>query len=169
MGVLHWWPLRDDAGRILARARVRVDNADADSPGEGPSFPVEAALFHSIRCGDALRFLDTRGRHRALEIVERDGEAWIGEADRNAYLLSGTLLELRRAQQLVATGRVGTLPPLEQVVRLTIGDVLEVDCSGGLGRPTLLDVQVILFLGGIGVWCLLLGLRRPRDGAPPAD
>ena len=29
-------------------------------------------------------------------------------------------------------------------------------------QPTLLDVQVILFLGGIGVWCLLLALRR-RD------
>jgi len=29
-------------------------------------------------------------------------------------------------------------------------------------RPTLLDVQVILFLGGIGVWCLVLGLRRDR-------
>jgi len=29
-------------------------------------------------------------------------------------------------------------------------------------QPTLLDVQVILFLGGIGVWCLLLGLRRDR-------
>jgi hypothetical protein len=29
-------------------------------------------------------------------------------------------------------------------------------------RPTLLDVQVILFLGGIGVWCLLLGMRRHR-------
>jgi len=27
-------------------------------------------------------------------------------------------------------------------------------------RPTLLDVQVILFLGGIGVWCLVLALRR---------
>jgi hypothetical protein len=25
---------------------------------------------------------------------------------------------------------------------------------------TLLDVQIILFLGGIGVWCLVLGLRR---------
>ena len=25
---------------------------------------------------------------------------------------------------------------------------------------TLLDVQVILFLGGIGVWCLVLGLWR---------
>jgi len=29
-------------------------------------------------------------------------------------------------------------------------------------QPTLLDVQVILFLGGIGVWCLVLGLRRDR-------
>jgi len=27
-------------------------------------------------------------------------------------------------------------------------------------RPTLLDVQVILFLGGIGVWCLILAMRR---------
>ena len=26
--------------------------------------------------------------------------------------------------------------------------------------PTLLDVQVVLFLGGIGVWSLVLALRR---------
>jgi len=26
--------------------------------------------------------------------------------------------------------------------------------------PTLLDVQVVLFLAGIGVWCLVLALRR---------
>ena len=36
-------------------------------------------------------------------------------------------------------------------------------------RPTLLDVQVILFLGGIGVWCLVLALRWPRDGSHRAD
>jgi len=36
-------------------------------------------------------------------------------------------------------------------------------------RPTLLDVQVILFLGGIGVWCVVLALRRPCDGPPRAD
>lgn len=29
----------------------------------------------------------------------------------------------------------------------------------GARRPTLLDVQVILFLGGIGVWCVWLALR----------
>jgi hypothetical protein len=28
-------------------------------------------------------------------------------------------------------------------------------------RPTLLDLQVLLFLGGIGVWCVVLALRRP--------
>ncbi len=30
-------------------------------------------------------------------------------------------------------------------------------------RPTLLDAQVILFLGGIGVWCVVLAFRRPRN------
>jgi len=32
-------------------------------------------------------------------------------------------------------------------------------------RPTLLDVQVLLFLGGIGVWCVVLALRRKDEGA----
>jgi cation transporter-like permease len=27
-------------------------------------------------------------------------------------------------------------------------------------RPTLVDMQVMLFLGGIGVWCVVLALRR---------
>jgi uncharacterized membrane protein YidH (DUF202 family) len=37
-------------------------------------------------------------------------------------------------------------------------------------RPTLLDVQVLLFLGGIGVWCVVLALRRnsaDREGESP--
>jgi len=29
-------------------------------------------------------------------------------------------------------------------------------------RPTLLDAQVMLFLGGIGIWCLVLAFRRGR-------
>jgi uncharacterized membrane protein YidH (DUF202 family) len=32
-------------------------------------------------------------------------------------------------------------------------------------RPTLLDVQVLLSLGGIGVWCVVLALRRKDEGA----
>jgi hypothetical protein len=31
-------------------------------------------------------------------------------------------------------------------------------------RPTLLDVQVMLFLGGIGVWCLVLAFRKAGRG-----
>ena len=30
-------------------------------------------------------------------------------------------------------------------------------------RPTLLDVQVLLFLGGIGVWCVVLALKSRRS------
>jgi hypothetical protein len=33
-------------------------------------------------------------------------------------------------------------------------------------RPTLLDLQVILSLGGFGLWCLVLAFRRQRG--PPA-
>lgn len=32
-------------------------------------------------------------------------------------------------------------------------------------RPSLLDVQVLLFLGGIGVWCVVLALRRNDEGS----
>ncbi len=32
-------------------------------------------------------------------------------------------------------------------------------------RPTLLDLQVILSLGGFGLWCLVLAFRR-QDGPP---
>ena len=31
-------------------------------------------------------------------------------------------------------------------------------------RPTPFDVQVLLFLGGVGVWCVVLALRRRRRG-----
>ena len=31
-------------------------------------------------------------------------------------------------------------------------------------RPTMLDVQVLLFLGGIGVWCVVLALRHNDEG-----
>ena len=31
-------------------------------------------------------------------------------------------------------------------------------------RPNLLDIQVTLFLGGIGVWCVVLALRTGRGG-----
>ncbi len=37
-------------------------------------------------------------------------------------------------------------------------------------RPTLFDVQVLLFLGGIGVWCVVLALWRKnadREGESP--
>ncbi len=35
-------------------------------------------------------------------------------------------------------------------------------------RPTLVDVQVILFLGGVGAWCVVLAFRRRAGGTRPA-
>jgi hypothetical protein len=33
-------------------------------------------------------------------------------------------------------------------------------------RPTLIDVQVLLTLGGVGVWCIVLALRRRSRASP---
>jgi hypothetical protein len=60
--------------------------------------------------------------------------------------------------------RTGTLFSRPAWLAIGIGLVVITALMAGViarGRGlTLLDVQIILFLGGIGVWCLVLGLRR---------
>ena len=134
-GVLHWWPLRDDAGRILEPARVRIvaDQAGAE-PGDGV-LPVERELLQQLRTGDELRFTDVRGRRRVLAVTDVTDDAALGEADRNTYVPSHAPLVLHRAGADVAVGRVGVLRPVEQVLRLGLGDTLVVTRKTELGRP----------------------------------
>jgi pyruvate kinase len=135
-GVLHWWPLRDDAGRILAPARVRLvaEEAAASEAGE-PVVPVERALLRQLRAGDELRFTDVRGRHRALAVTGVAGDEALAEAGRNTYVGSHAPLVLQRGGAAVAVGHVGALRPVEQVLRLDVGDTLLVTPEGELGRP----------------------------------
>lgn len=46
---------------------------------------------------------------------------------------------------------------------LVITALMAVAIAGGRGL-NLLDVQFLLFLGGIGVWCLVLAFRRGANG-----
>jgi pyruvate kinase len=142
-GVLHFWPLRDDAGRVLAPARLWLVPADgragADESGahSGRSrltLPIEAALFARLRAGDALHFLDVRGRHRILTITATsEGGAW-AESDRTAYVGEGATLALHRDGAFLARGGVGALPPVEEPLRLAVGDRLLVTPDTVLGR-----------------------------------
>lgn len=172
-GVLHWWPLRDDTGRILARARIGITSHGSPSVAGLPSLPIDPSLLALLERGDELHFVDTRGRHRRLEMVECDGSAAVGEADRNAWILTGTQLELRRAGAAIASGFVGALPPIEQVLRLAIGDVVPVDCGGRPGRPAVADATGAAVRAG-RIACTLPevardvrpSLRAPRAPTP---
>jgi pyruvate kinase len=139
-GVLHFWPLLDDAGHILARARVWVTAAPLEARGARWELPVDAELLERIRPGDELRFDDARGRRRSLAVAEAGpGGVW-AEGDRNAYVASGAPLALYRGEAAIAIGRVGELPPIEQALRLAVGDTLVVTPDSELGRGAVLDV-----------------------------
>ncbi len=138
-GVLHYWPLRDDAGRILQPARVRIARTAAPAGSEPPTLPVDAELLERLRLRDELRFDDVRGRRRALTIVAKGEDGYLAEADRTAYVGSGTPLALHRAGEKVGAGTAGELPPIEQAIRLVVGDTLVLGPDTELGRPAVLD------------------------------
>jgi pyruvate kinase len=101
--------------------------------------PVDAELLERIRPGDELRFDDARGRRRSLAVVEADAGGVWAEGDRNAYVASGAPLALYRGQAAIAIGRVGELPPIEQALRLAVGDTLVVTPDSELGGGAVLD------------------------------
>ena len=139
-GVQRWWPLRDDAGLILAPARIRLV-ATRSEGATRPVLPIDPDLLAQLQPGDELRFADVRGRPRSLRIAERgDTGAW-AEADRKARISTGTPVELYRCEQRVAGGRVGELPPIEGSLRLAVGDLLEIATEDELGRPAQWDPE----------------------------
>lgn len=141
-GVLHYWPLRDDAGHILTPARVRLVAAPAPPHGEPlaiPVLPIDADLLASLRPRDELRFEDVRGRHRRLLVTDVDGGGATAEAERTAYVGSQAKLGAYRDGVHMASGCVGDLPPIEEPLRLAVGDLLVLTSDCELGRPALLD------------------------------
>ncbi|HME70192.1 MAG TPA: pyruvate kinase [Myxococcota bacterium] len=136
-GVLHVWPLRDDAGKILAPGRVWIEDAATPSSAPGPILPLDTALFHCLQSGDELRFSDVRGRPRALAIVRRADGRYCAEADRNVYLGSQTQVNLYRADAFVSAGTVGEVPPISRALRLAIGDTLVLTSDAQMGQPAL--------------------------------
>ena len=150
-GVLHVWPLRDDAGQILAPGRVWIEDAATPSSAPGPILPLDTALFRCLQPGDELRFSDVRGRPRALAIVRTADGRYCAEADRNVYLGSQTQANLYRGDAFVNAGTVGEVPPISRALRLAIGDTLVLTSDAQMGQPALTnEAGVVLQPARIG-------------------
>ena len=127
-------PRRDVLGQVLEPARIRlVAQAAADAPpvGDRVTIPVAAGDLTSLRVGDRLDCVDTRGRSRRMVVAACGPDGVDLECDRTAYLASGT--ELRRKGSAGRHLRIGRLPALERSLLLHRGDRIVLSAKWALG------------------------------------
>ena len=94
---LRWKPKRDCLGRVLIPARVWMTFNEQPSDPPVPSdvtVHVVGDWLNRVAAGDEIRFVDARGRKRAIRVVETTTSGIWGESSRSAYVTSQTTLEL---------------------------------------------------------------------------
>jgi pyruvate kinase len=128
--VLKLRPVRDDFGRVVEPARLRLRaagaaNAGSEAPSEAPSeaaaraepvaraepapraepsVEVEAGWLAGLTAGDSIELEDTRGAKRSLQVVACDGRSALVTTRRTVYLAPGTVLR-RTASAAPPSGR----------------------------------------------------------------
>jgi hypothetical protein len=134
----------------VARTWARVAGIALLVAGTGLTVVLGYQLFDLVLHEDGRRALTSSSLIFGLILLTLCGICWqagyrlvFGRPDR-----SGTLFS-RPAWFAIGTG-------------LVVIAALMAAAIFAVRRPTLLDAQVLLFLGGIGVWCVVLALRRPQ-------
>ena len=139
--VLRLRPRRDAQGQVLAPRRVRF--VPEEEPWTGTKtavVPVPIRAIELAETGDLLRFKDTRGRRRKLEVVVKDDKGLVLELYKTAYI--GTGLSFRLVSRTTGEEqefRFGELPAVEQPIMLHVGDTLVLTKDVAPGSPAVLD------------------------------
>jgi pyruvate kinase len=137
-------PRRDVGGKAAAAARIWLCAAGSATcpPAEADGvLPVDPALLGAALVGDEIALVDCRGKARSFAVAEihpgpaPDAHALWAEARKGAYVVEGTMLELRRQGETIARGPVGPLPLAEEAILLCPGDTLVLTGLGTPGRP----------------------------------
>lgn len=147
--VLHLRPVRDALGRILAPATLTLV-ADTSDPGEDTTLPrlsLPAALLARLQPGDRLRFRDSRGKRRTLQIVQSMPNGLLAHCAAGSYLTPDTCLSAERMAEdglwhaLARDIRPGGFLPRPVEIRLHRGDRLILTREPTPGEPAQLDAQ----------------------------
>ncbi len=141
--LIDFKPKRDAWGRVVQPARVWLTPRHAALPpdGDGVRLPLDPELLALMRPGDQLELEDNRGSRRRLQVVERQGEAWLAHAERHVYLRDGAACILWRGDAQLAAGRVGPLPERVQPLTLRVGDRLLLTGDDRPGEHPLTDAS----------------------------
>ena len=140
--VIKWRPQRDEFGRVLAPARIRLRPGHDSTPAAGCWLQVDARWLAGLADGARIELTDARGATRSLTVREAQGADRWAECRQTAYVEPGTILQLPRESASAPGGETPVLavPAVENALRLHKGDLL-VLTRQGLGRPTKLDTQ----------------------------
>lgn len=135
--VLHIKPRRGPMGRIIAPRRVRlVPEGFVQRGTKSACIPVPQECIELAQIGDEIRYRDTRGKKRRLDVVEKDEKGLVLEAHKGAYIQTGSRLRLVRSLAGEKIDyRIGELPAIERPLRLRVGDTLRLTGDGAPGTP----------------------------------
>ncbi|ACL74247.1 Pyruvate kinase [Thioalkalivibrio sulfidiphilus HL-EbGr7] len=147
--VLHLRPVRDALGRVLAPATLALV-ADTSAPGSDAALPrlaLPAAVLARLQPGDRLRFRDTRGKRRSLQVTQNTADGLLAQCEATCYLNPDTRLSAERmAEDGLWHALARDIPPggfllCPVEIRLHRGDRLSLTREAIPGEPARLDAQ----------------------------
>jgi pyruvate kinase len=141
--VVHIRPRRGPMGRVIAPRRIRLIPDDVVWSGtKAAVIPVPRECIEYAHIGDEIRFRDTRGKKRTLDVIEKDDKGLVVQTYKGSYIATGTRLRLhRKAEGEQLRYRVGELPPIDRPLLLRPGDALILDREAIPGARAIEDEE----------------------------
>jgi pyruvate kinase len=170
-------PKRNVFGKVVAPMRLCLVGEDEvrpdkDSKSGGVVVPATRVFVAGLRAGDLVKLRDARGARRSLRVLEADGRSCVCQVDRTTYFTPGLRLKLDLSKKQASgvsraqSGRVGSVPTLNQMLLLKAGEPLVVLRSSAIGRPEVRDSRGrVVSPGEIGV-SLPGFLQHAKPGEP---
>lgn len=127
-------PKKDASGKVIFPAKIWLASKGSKPP---PHLSLDAVLYidsqdfiNKLELDSSVRFNDARGKQRNLRISKSTpvfgGLGFMAECNETAYIELGTVLYIKGKKRKLLIGRVVDVPPIEQFVRLRVGDLLTI-------------------------------------------
>ena len=148
--VLKWKPQRDLYGNVIAPARIWLHPESDISPSPAPAdacLPIQGDWLAKATSRDIIEFTDARGSSRSVQLVGQIGTGFWGESSQTTYITPGIALNRLRVpvsghpRRTGCTGIVGALSPVPELIRLHIGDSLNITSEPLPGKPAQFDAR----------------------------